>query len=149
MCFLTEAAERDRTGAGGGKDVRGRAKHVAGAGGRCGDHSGEGAAPSRKRAERCCLHPAGCRGAVREGRGRRPGREVGEAMLPLSLAQHGWGDMTFWVSRAGFLLPPAATRRLRCLSERRKSADLVPRAQTRRSERLQLMMNLPHAPAIG
>lgn len=85
MCFLWEAAGRDSTG---GQDGRGRAEHVAGAGGYCGGHR-EGAVPSQNGglqqsiARRPpmwlpapCWVPV-CQGAMPEGRRRLPSREVG------------------------------------------------------------------------
>lgn len=60
---------------------------------------------------RCCLHPARRPSAeelCRRAAGTFPAGKWGEVTLPLSPAEHGWGDMTFWMSRAGFLLPAAA-----------------------------------------
>lgn len=85
MCFLREAAGRDSTG---GQDGRGRVEHVASAGGYCGGRR-EGAVPSQNRGlwQSAARHPPVrlpapcwvpvCRGAVPEGRGRLPSREVG------------------------------------------------------------------------
>lgn len=85
--------------------------------------------------------PRSCAGGCR----RLPGREVGEAKLPLSLSEHGQGDMTFVGVPSWFL--SSSNSRLCC--RRRKSADLVPQAQMGRSKSLQLMMNLPHPLGTG
>ena len=92
--FLKEAAGRERAG---GRDVRGRAKHVAGAGELSPPKMG---LPSRARG------PV-CRGAGREAAGAFPaGKWGGGDASPFAAG----GDTTFWVSRAGSLLPAAAAR---------------------------------------
>lgn len=86
----------------------------------------EGAVPSQNRAlSRALPTQRGAEELCGMATGAFQAGKWGEAMLPLSLAEHKQGDMTFWVSRVGFLLPAAATHCLHHLSEKRKSADLV------------------------
>lgn len=59
-------------------------------------------------AERCCAAPRSPAGGTRAPS--QQGSGGGDASSFPSQART--GDMTFWVSQAGFLLPSAATRRL-------------------------------------